>query len=225
MDDIFIRTAEDEEVEAVSRVLAPAFHDKVMLVVGEEEKALRIIPELIRSIVGETFVAIKTHGDMGGNDDPGPKTGEDAWSSMNAVSGTRTDEGKEEMVGAIIISTKELKIRFRVIRACFRQLGLVGSFRAFRKVYNYLGSIPEKGRAEGTLEAVGVLEDWRGQGIGEKLVCRGEEYLRDHRKDAYGLGVKIGNGAVKLYEKLGFTTISRFENNLGTWLYMRKDLQ
>jgi len=214
MSGITIREAEKEEIHDVSRVLAPAFHDKVMLVVGDEEKALKIIPELIRTIVGETFVAVKDGGT--GKDGKGANDSEDNETNVNECS--------EEIVGAIIISIKELKIGFGVVRACFRQLGLVASFRAFRKVFDYLRSVPGKGEGEGTLEAVGVLDVWRGQGIGERLVSTGEKYLRDNGKKNYGLGVKEGNGAVMLYEKLGFQTITSFENNLGTWLYMRKDL-
>jgi len=287
-----IQLATSNDIYLVSRVLAPAFHDKVSLVVGDEEKALLIIPEIIRSIQGAVLVAcvscededgdgrngfatqsemvgnceqrgigqqgvdgilVETGKPTGVNEHEARRKGEvpmgargqeevlmgargQGEESMGAsqeenptglspgggIGGDKVASGK--MVGAIIVSKSELRIDFRMIRACFRHLGWAASIRAFRKVYSYLRSVPKKQEGEGTLEAVGVLEGYRGQGIGEMLVNRGEEYLKEQCKEFYGLGVKEDNNAVLLYQKLGFRTIKRYENRLGTWLYMRKEL-
>ncbi len=192
---IEIREAGTRDISDMTRVLAPAFQDKVTTIIGDDEKAMEIIPEIIRSIKGGKFVA-ETVG----------------------------DNGDRTMVGAIIVSTYEVKISFYVIRACIRELGLLGALKAFGLVFNYLHSVPKKEKDEGTLEAVGVLEGSKGQGIGEKLVVVGAEYLRKEGKRFYGLGVTAENNAVKLYEKLDFTVIERYQNKLGNWLYMRKTL-
>ena len=220
MANIRIREALPDDLGNISKVLAPAFSDKVDIMVGDEEIAVKIIPAIIQSLKAGIFVAVEKNG-----------TG-DAQESVNEGEGGEegSGEGRGEgriggiIVGAIIVSTREMTISMPVVKACFRHLGFLGSMRAFRKVLNYLRSVPKKNVGEGTLEAVGVLESHRGQGIGEILVVTGEKYLKGKGKKYYGLGVKEGNSAVSLYEKLGFRSQGNYKNIIGTWIYMKKSL-
>ena len=54
---ITVREAKEDEIQAVAEVLAPAFRDKVMAIVGDMEKSLKIIPTVIRAMDGVVFVA------------------------------------------------------------------------------------------------------------------------------------------------------------------------
>jgi len=54
-----IREAKGEEIEEVSALLAPAFEDKVMAVVGDMKRAMKIIPTVIKAIQGTIFVAVE----------------------------------------------------------------------------------------------------------------------------------------------------------------------
>lgn len=56
---VTIREYDPSEIDEISMILAPAFEDKVMVVIGDREKAMRIIPTIIRSIEGTIFVAEK----------------------------------------------------------------------------------------------------------------------------------------------------------------------
>ena len=189
-----IRKADEQDIPQVANVLIPAFQDKILAIIGDHEKAQELLPHIIRSIEGEIFVA------------------------------TVLESNRKKIVGAIIISTTKFKISFPVIMSCLRTLGFLGSIRALRQVNNYLGSVPKIQDREGTLEAVGVLEEYNGKGIGEQLILQGEKYLRKNGKFYFGLGVKERSRAVELYQKLGFEIIESYRNDLGNWLYMAKGL-
>jgi len=62
---ITIREAREDEIQAVATVLAPAFQDKIMAIVGDMEKSLKIIPTVIRAMDGAVFVA-EQEGGQGG---------------------------------------------------------------------------------------------------------------------------------------------------------------
>ena len=185
-----IREYRDGEIPAIAAILAPAFRDKVMAITGDEARALRILPAILRSVSGVILVA--------------------------------EDEGVP--VGAIVLSTTEYRITPPVVWACVRVLGIRGSWCALGVVNDYLKSEPVKLDSEGRLEAVGVLPEHQGRGIGKELVVAGERALRSRGIDHFGLGVRVGNPAYRLYKGLGFTEVGRYANGLGEWIYMRKDI-
>lgn len=213
-----IRTYEPSEIDEITRILAPAFQDKVTAVIQDDEKALRIIPTIIRSITGTILVAID-----GTIEPEETRHGDENIGSIDAQSEMKRSSGK--MVGAIIVSVSEFKITLPIILTCLRVLGIKGSWHAFGMVNDYLRSEPAKLPKEGRLEAVGVLDSVRGQGIGKDLTIKGEEFLRSQGMDHYGLGVKTDNPAYHLYQKLGFKEIVRYNNSLDDWIYMRKELK
>jgi ribosomal protein S18 acetylase RimI-like enzyme len=58
---------------------------------------------------------------------------------------------------------------------------------------------------QGWVMDFGVLSEWRGQGIGEKLLKSAEEYCRQHEISYLGLACSSHNlPALHLYEKSGF---------------------
>jgi len=190
---IIIREATPEETDAVAAVLAPAFEDKVMAIVGDMEKSLRIIPTVIKAMDGKVFVAVDT-------------------------------EREDEVLGAIIVTTREPKFLLSSLWVTLKNLGLGGTLRAYRIIMNYLRSVPGKLEKEGILEAVGVDEGMRGNRVGEMLVQKGEEYLEGIGYQNFGLGVKKESPALSFYEKLGFVKDGEYENELGEWFYVRKKL-
>lgn len=190
---IAIRRARAEETDAVAAILAPAFQDKVMAIVGDMEKSLKIIPTVIRAMDGVTFVA-------------------------------EDEEHPGSIMGAIIITTEKPKFLASSLWVVLKNLGLFGTVRAYRTIMNYIKSVPEKLEKEGILEAVGVDVGMRGKGVGELLVRKGEEHLKDIGCRTFALGVKKESPAVNFYAKLGFEKAGEYENKLGEWLYMRKKL-
>lgn len=187
---VLIRKFKEEEIIIISKILIPAFQDKVSVIVGDDEKALKIIPEIIKSIDGGIFVALED----------------------------------ETIVGAIIVTISKIKFSFAIIKTCFKELGFFKAIKAFKLINNYKRSLPKKNEIEGTLEAIGVLKEFQGQGIGYDLILKGEEFLKENNFKFFGLGVKIDNKAVKLYESMNFQNITNYENKLGNWYYLRKEL-
>lgn len=62
----------------------------------------------------------------------------------------------------------------------------------------------------GYIIQVGVLPQWRGEGIGAALVARALAAWRDERKDGVLLHVNSNNPtARRLYERLGFSVVGR----------------
>lgn len=170
--------------------MIPAFQDKIITIIGDNEKALKIIQGIIKSINDEIYIA---------------------------------EDGKK-IIGAIIVTTDKMKFSFQTIKTCFKELGISKSIKAFNLVNNYTRSVPKKLENEGTLEAVAVLEEYRGKRIGEDLILKAEEYLKGKKFKYFGLGVKTDNKAIELYEKMNFIKISNYKNKLGNWIYMRKEL-
>ncbi len=242
---ITIRKSRPAEIQEISKILAPAFEDKVTAVIGDADKALRIIPIIIRSIVGAVFVAEDIiYVDSGGGGGRGGRgkterkesailKGEEEDVHLQEISGESPNSvvhhahasSSGRLVGAIIISTTEFKITLPIIMICLKVLGVRGSWNAFRMVKDYLKSEPKKLEREGRLEAVGVLEDQRGLGIGKELVMKGENYLLEQGMKFFGLGVKTDNPAYHLYLNLGFGEVERYNNSLDDWIYMRKRLK
>lgn len=133
-------------------------------------------------------------------------------------------EKKGELLGAIIVTTKEPKFLFSSLKVTLKNLGLMGSLKAFRIILSYLWSVPKKMEKEGVLEAVGVTEEARGKRVGEQLVLKGSEYLRGLGYLHFGLGVKQGSAALRFYERLDFQKSGEYSNKLGKWYWMRKEL-
>ncbi len=190
---IHVREAKQKETDAIAAVLAPAFQDKVMVIVGDMERALDIIPTVIEAMDGKVYVAEDV-------DEPG------------------------KLLGSIIITTKEPKFLLSSLGVCLRKMGVLGTLRAFRMILDYDKSLPRKLEKEGVLEAVGVAEGQRGRQIGELLVLKGEEYLRNLGYLHFGLGVKQESPAVRFYQRLDFKETGSYGNRLGKWFYMRKSL-
>lgn len=228
-----IRTYRKNEIPTITRILAPAFHDKITAVIGDDEKALRIIPTIIRSIHGTILVAVDQTGVQASDGERRSDDTEDGANDMNNVDPedgvSRDDErnGSREgtLVGAIILSLSEFRITVPIVIACLRILGLRGSLHAFTMVNDYLKSEPKKLDGEGRLEAVGVIDSHRGKGIGKELVLQGEKYLQEQGMEHYGLGVKTDNPAYHLYIHLGFSEVVQYNNSLDNWIYMRKEIR
>jgi ribosomal protein S18 acetylase RimI-like enzyme len=127
-------------------------------------------------------------------------------------------------VGAIMVSTEELKLPAGTFKVVRREVGFFGALRAVRIVSNYDKSLPSRLDREARLEAVGVADEARSKGIGTQLINRAEEWVVKNGMRHFGLSVKTDNPAVRLYERLGFEKASSFSNRLGQWYYMRKEL-
>jgi len=67
------------------------------------------------------------------------------------------------------------------------------------------------GIQEGWIGSLGVLKEWRGQGLASALLCESMRRFTADGRQAAGLNVDTENytGAVALYEGLGFTTIEK----------------
>ena len=80
---------------------------------------------------------------------------------------------------------------------------VVGALDAFRRPDGSPGSMRTPRR---TAEfGVGVLDGWRGQGIGSALIARAEAWARTEGLDALVLEVATGNEAARaLYHRLGY---------------------
>ncbi len=187
IDDIIIRRAGAPDMDAVSRVIASAFDDKIVAI-GGQKRAGRVVPIIVGSMRGEKFIAV-----TGG-----------------------------EVVGAIIVTTEEIDPVDGNVLKVVKVLGLFGALKAWRVARSYTRSTPKRLEKEGVLEAVGVMEDHRGQGVGGLLVRRAEARLKNLGMKTFGLGVKENSEAVRFYERLGFEVVTKYHNRLGDWLYMRK---
>ena len=68
-----------------------------------------------------------------------------------------------------------------------------------------------EGPEEGWIEAVGVVPDWRGNGIATALINQSLHDFQAQGLKSAGLDVDTDNptGALQLYEKLGFTAVKR----------------
>jgi len=62
---VTIRKADEAEYTTLTPVFIEAFHDKVMAVIGDRERAATVIPDIIRGFDGAVFVA-ENDGDAGG---------------------------------------------------------------------------------------------------------------------------------------------------------------
>jgi ribosomal protein S18 acetylase RimI-like enzyme len=67
------------------------------------------------------------------------------------------------------------------------------------------------GIQEGWIEEVGVLRPWRKRGIATALLCESMHAFKAAGLEHAGLGVDTENqtGALRIYERLGFTAIKR----------------
>lgn len=84
---------------------------------------------------------------------------------------------------------------------------VVGALDAFRRPDGSPGAmrIPRRTAAFG----IGVLEGWRGRGIGSALIERAETWARAEGLDALVLDVASENeGARGLYERMGYVPVS-----------------
>lgn len=67
------------------------------------------------------------------------------------------------------------------------------------------------GYSEGYTELLGVLRPWRGKGIAPAMLAEAMRRFRESGMQNAGLGVDTENpsGALKIYEQLGYTPVSR----------------
>ena len=78
-------------------------------------------------------------------------------------------------------------------------------------VIGYVGSQTVLGWTD--IMNVAVHPDHRRKGVGEALILRLMELLREHKCECLTLEVRASNtGAIALYEKLGFTEVGRRKN-------------
>lgn len=54
-----IRISKIDDIDQISKIMIPAFQDKVSIIVGDDKKAEKIIKEIIKSIKGKIYVAIE----------------------------------------------------------------------------------------------------------------------------------------------------------------------
>jgi GNAT superfamily N-acetyltransferase len=87
-------------------------------------------------------------------------------------------------------------------------------FDALDPGYGYIDrAIPEL--------SVGVAPDWRGQGVGGRLIAALVDLARDRGIAAVSLSVELGNPARTLYERHGFRSVERN----GDAITMRRDIR
>ncbi|UCE74461.1 MAG: GNAT family N-acetyltransferase [Methanomassiliicoccales archaeon] len=144
---------------------------------------------------------------------------------LKAVEGiTLLARENEKAVGAILVSVEPIKLPSEISTIMKKELGYFKALRAFRLMRDYERSLPKRKEKEALLEAVGVVEGFRGKGIGTELINRAEDWLVMQNIKHFGLSVKTSNPAVRLYSRLGFEKVSTFQNKLGHWIYMQKTL-
>lgn len=112
----------------------------------------------------------------------------------------------------------------------FAELGLWGGLRAM-----FYFSLLEQpcGRGEVYVSDVVVAPDMRSRGVGEALLQQAEKVARCWEKEALVLDVAADNaGAIRLYERMGYTVQRRRRPLLagwllqeGEWVRMRKVLR
>ncbi len=185
-----VKEAGEKDLEDMARVLIPVFSGKALAILGDEKKAGKLVPYLLRAVKGLKLLAIENG----------------------------------EAVGAILVSVRKIKLPPEILRMLRKELGLFKALRAIRMVRSYEGSLPKRKDKEARLEAVGVVDELRGRGIGTELIRKAEKWLEEQGFEHFGLSVKPSNPAVRLYSRLGFERTSAFRNELGDWLYMRKAL-
>ena len=150
------------------------------------------------------------------------------WDVFN---GTYVAEADGEVVGFITLLIKESPSMpiWPVARAFLRHLGFLGVCRALIGLPFLLKRI---GKEDCYIQAIGVDEEWRGQGIGTALLKRAEEYAKERGKPYLTLEASQTNGAaIRLYRRLGFVIVRQLPSPLigqlfGTsgWVFMRKNL-
>lgn len=122
------------------------------------------------------------------------------------------------------ISLEETRHHYTVARKRNEWLFTLCAKMGFEPVGFLLGGtdpaeIKHRGRKIGGLYALGVLKEFRNQGIGKELLIAGLKMLKTRGMTEAELGVDTENatGALRLYEKLGFTVVRRhftYERNL-----------
>ncbi|UCF08961.1 MAG: GNAT family N-acetyltransferase [Thermoplasmata archaeon] len=127
-------------------------------------------------------------------------------------------------VGAIIVSTQEIVLPPETFKILRKEIGYLGALSAARLVSNYEKSLPTRLDREARLEAVGVQEEVRNRGVGTQLIKSAEKWISDQGLEHFGLSVKTDNPAVRLYDRLGFLRTASFDNKMGHWYYMRKEV-
>ena len=73
----------------------------------------------------------------------------------------------------------------------------------------------EYGRRRGYTEYISVRRPWRRRGLARALIARSFHVLRDlgMTEAALGVDAQNPNGALRLYESMGFRTVMRFDNH------------
>lgn len=69
---------------------------------------------------------------------------------------------------------------------------------------------------EAQIRLVAVSPDSRGQGLGESLCSRAEEFARNQRKESMIADVVTGSPAVKFWKSIGYNNQSEWETKKGT---------
>ena len=150
------------------------------------------------------------------------------WDVFN---GAYVAEVEGEVVGFITLLTKESPSTpiWPTSQAFLRHLGFLGVGRALIGLPFLMKRI---GREDCYIEAIGVGERWRGEGVGTALLKQAEDHANERGKTYLTLEAsRTSRTAIRLYRRLGFVMVRQLPSPLigrlfGTsgWLFMRKNL-
>lgn len=134
-------------------------------------------------------------------------------------------EEQAKILGAIVISKRELRLSLSLIRFYLKNFGIIISVRSYLRLITFRKKMPKKLFHEYFIEAVAVDESARNKGVGRELVTNVEKTLKAKDGKYLGLVVRAENPAVEFYRALGFIKVKDFATKaFGKWYYMRKAL-
>ena len=138
------------------------------------------------------------------------------------------------VVGALNLSGRRERLRdlWGQLRIMLRGVGPLYTLRAaLGLALLHEDSIGSEGEDTAYVSDVAVAADFRGRGIGWRLLESAEGWAQAHGKESLSLHVVVSNRARHLYERFGFRLEKRIEEWLAerlfgirAWLYMVKPL-
>lgn len=197
-----IRSAREVDLPGVAVVLHDAFEEKMHLIFGDQPAKIRTVLEAIYT---------------------GPV--------RRGYDGVLVAELEGRIVGTLLIEpmnfTTQESQRFE--RVAINQFGLPRMLWAAFLLW-LIGHRP--GPRDAHISDVGVLTEYRGEGVGLRLMEAAEQWAHDHQRARLTLWVAASNQpAHHLYEKCGFTVdesrsswLTRLTFGIQHWDFMEKPL-